>query len=211
MKLLIVVLCLAACGSSPPPATRYYQLALPAGTQAQAAEQLGALVIEPLTAEGAYDDERMVYRSSPYRLDYYDYHRWGAAPGPLVTTYLQQVLRKSGRFKSVVTDDSSDEHALTLSGRILAIEEVDTSKKKWNGHIALELSARDASGKVVWTQHFDETAPMPVQSPEGLAAAVTAAMQRIAGQIAPQLGEIAERQVHARQRTVWRDSTSSKR
>lgn len=209
MKTLILAFVLTACGGKPPPPTRYYQLALPAKTE-QPAQDLGALVIEPFNAEGAYDDERMVYRSSPYRLDYYDYHRWGAPPGQLVASYLEQVLRKSGKFKSVAAD-SGEDNALTLTGRVLALEEVDTSKTTWTGRIALELSARDPSGKVVWTQHFDESVAMPVQSPEGLAAAISSAMQRIAGRIAPQLGEIAERQVHGRQRTVWRDGTSSRR
>ena len=191
MRALLVVL-LIGCGGKPPPPTRYYELALPAQTSQMSSA--GSIVIEPFTAEGAYDDERMVYRSSPYRLDYYDYHRWGAPPGQLVASYLEQTLRKSGRFKTVATD-SGEDNAIVLSGRVLALEEVDTSKTKWTGHIALELTARDASGKVVWTQQFDESMPMPVQSPEGLAQAVTAAMQRIAGRIAPTLGELAERQV----------------
>lgn len=190
MRALLVVL-LIGCGGKPPPPTRYYELALPAQTSQMSSA--GSIVIEPFTAEGAYDDERMVYRSSPYRLDYYDYHRWGAPPGQLVASYLEQTLRKSGRFKTVATD-SGEDNAIVLSGRVLALEEVDTSKTKWTGHIALELTARDASGKVVWTQQFDESVPMPVQSPEGLAQAVTAAMQRIAGRIAPTLGELAERQ-----------------
>jgi uncharacterized lipoprotein YmbA len=199
-----------ACGGKPPPPTRYYQLAPPAQPAAPDAQARGALVIEPFTAEGAYDDERMVYRASPYRLDYYDYHRWGAPPGQLLASYLEQALRKTGRFHTVAAD-SGEDGALTLSGRVIAIEEVDTAKTKWVGRVALELSVRDASGKVVWTGQFDESVPMPVQSPEGLAHAVTAAMQQIATRVAPQLGQLAERQGGARQRTVWRDGTSRAR
>jgi hypothetical protein len=33
---------------------------------------------------------------------------------------------------------------------------------------------------VLWSQRYDESEPMPAQSPEGLARALTAAMQRIA-------------------------------
>ncbi len=173
-----------SCGGKPPPPTRFYEL--PAPTAATTADA-PTLVIEPLVAEGAYDDERMVYRASPYRLDYYDYHRWGAPPGQLVASYLEHALQ--GSFHTVATPD---DRSLVLGGRITALEEVDASKTKWVGHVALELALRDASGKVVWTGQFDESVPMPTQSPEGLARAITTAMQRIAQHVAPKL-EVAVR------------------
>ena len=38
-------------------------------------------MLESLETEAGYDDERIVYRTTPYRLDYYQYHRWSAPPG----------------------------------------------------------------------------------------------------------------------------------
>lgn len=184
-----LVVVLAACGGKPPPATRYYQLAPPQAqspppAHAQHAEPRATLVIEPLVAEGVYDDDRIVYRSSPYRLDYYDYHRWGAPIGQMIASYLQGAL--ADRFRVVPAE--TDDRAVILGGRVVAIEEVDVSKQAWVGRVALELSARDATGKVVWTGHYDESVPMSVQSPEGLAQAVTAAMQKIAASIKEDYG-----------------------
>lgn len=201
-RIAIVFLLLCSCGGKAPPPTRYYQLALPAGAPTEATGQ-GTLVVEPFQTDGAYDDDRIVYRSGPYRLDYYDYHRWTSAPGTMLSNYLAQVLRKSGRFRTV-GGEGSDDNALVLGGRVLAIEEVDTSPKHWTGRLVLELTAKDPSGKVVWSDHFEETVPMPVQSPEGLAHAMSAAMQKIATRITPQLGTLADREGRERSRTVRR-------
>ena len=91
MRLLRVwsLLCLGvgvACGGKVPD-IRYYELDVraPAGSGARAAATaLPVLAVEPFAADTAYDDNRMVYRESSVRLDYYYYHRWSAPPGTLI-------------------------------------------------------------------------------------------------------------------------------
>ena len=77
MKTLVLVFGLAGCAGKVPE-TRYYQLASPPRAP-NTGDQI--LVVEPLVTDAAYDDDRIVYRISPYRLDYYQYHRWTGAPG----------------------------------------------------------------------------------------------------------------------------------
>ncbi|HLL20984.1 MAG TPA: ABC-type transport auxiliary lipoprotein family protein [Kofleriaceae bacterium] len=179
---------LAACANKIPE-TRYYQLAAPT-TKAQPGSIV--LVVEPLSTEGAYDDERIVYRTNPYRLDYYQYHRWSAPPGVLIGNYLEQAFEKSGRFRAVVRE-ANVSAAVSLGGRIVAIEEVDQSKQRWIGRIVLELSLTDThTGEIVWTEQFEETELMTTQHPEGLARALSNAMERIAKRAGPQIAEHAE-------------------
>jgi uncharacterized lipoprotein YmbA len=104
-RLYALVLVAAACGGKAVE-TRFYQLAAtahpkgtgsPDGSLAHGPPGDGpGLVLEPLSTDGAYDDERMVYRTSPYRLDYYQYHRWSSAPGTMVGNYLEQALAHTG-------------------------------------------------------------------------------------------------------------------
>jgi uncharacterized lipoprotein YmbA len=94
MKCVLLALAASACALSAcagkVPETRFYQLAAP---KAASSDNAGvALVIESLDTESAYDDERMVYRLTPYRLDYYNYHRWSSAPGALVGNFLEQAF-----------------------------------------------------------------------------------------------------------------------
>ncbi|HSD87305.1 MAG TPA: ABC-type transport auxiliary lipoprotein family protein [Kofleriaceae bacterium] len=178
---------LAACAGKVPE-TRYYQLA----TQHVEPSDDGSgvtLVVEPLETESAYDDDRIVYRLTPYRLDYYDYHRWSAAPGTLIGNFLEQAFEASGRFRTVTREATSDA-PVTLGGRVIALEEVDTSKTQWVGHVVVELTlTENATGKVVWSQQYEETEPLPKQSPEGLAEALSKALERIAARALPVISD----------------------
>lgn len=114
-----------------------------------------------------------MYRVTPYRLDYYNYHRWSSPPGTMVSNYLQDAFSRSGRFRAV-TLEASDSVAVVLGGRVIAIEEVDQSKTSWLGRVAVELTLTDTvTNKILWSQRFDETEPVHEQTPEGLARALS--------------------------------------
>lgn len=182
-NVLVLVPVLAACGSAPP-ATRYYHLAAP--QQHKPSGKL-VLVLEPLTTDAAYDDERIVYRTSPYRLDYYDYHRWSAAPGVLVGNFLEEALERGGHVRAVRRELTTDADAI-LSGRIAAIEEVDVSKQQWEARIVIELNLSDvASGETLWSEQYEEREPLRDQSPEGLARALSSALSRIVAEAGPEI------------------------
>lgn len=186
---LLVLLALAACAGKLPP-TRHYALAPVTGAAVAATGDV-VLVLEPFTTEPAYDDERIVYRPSPYRLDYYNYHRWSASPGTLVGNYLEQALERTGRFRAVVRE-LSPQAPVVLGGRVVAIEEIDTSRTRWVGRIVVELTLTEPrTGAVLWTEQFDETEPLTTQTPDGLARALSVALARIAARTAPRVDELA--------------------
>src|SRR5690606_23752573 len=144
-----------------------------------------ALIVTPLVADAAYDTDRIVYRLSPYRLDYYEYHRWAASPGLLLANYLRAAYARAGLFRVVTAERQSESHAL-LTGRVTALEEVDDSPERGHAHVALELSLRDAeSGAHLWSATYERRDPMPERSPEGLARALSGAIARIVADSAP--------------------------
>jgi len=196
VKPLALTLAIAACGGSVP-ATRYYQLASPP-VSAHRSGDGAAIAVEPLVADGAYGDQRIVYRVDPVRLDYYDYHRWSTAPGAMIGGYLAQALASTGEF-SAVTRDATSATAVVLGGRVLALEEIDVDSHHWVGHVAIELTLRDAStGAIVWARSFDEREPEAAQSPEGLARAAGVAMRRIVEASVSDLAQFANREAQAR-------------
>ena len=87
--------------------------------------------------------------------------------------------------------EQTDRRAVVLGGRVVAIEEVDIDPKhSGSAAIALELTLTDPkTGKVVWAQQYEETEPLPAQNPEGLARAISTALDRIAKRAAPQIVE----------------------
>jgi ABC-type uncharacterized transport system auxiliary subunit len=206
-----IALVLSACGGKLAE-TRYYQLAAPGtsgrlagpgatpGTPGSMPGKLAGdvLVVEPLTTDAGYDDERIVYRTTPFRVDYYQYHRWTSAPGVMVGNYLERALENSGKFRAVVREPTPDA-PLVLSGRVLAIEEVDRSTAAWFARIVLELTLSDArTGEALWTEQREETEPLAQRTPEGLAAALSTAMSRIVARAAPVIADLADRQLRVR-------------
>lgn len=192
--LVLGVVATAACGGKLPE-TRYYLLAAP---PAKHAGGDNVIVLESPTTDAAYDDDRIVYRTTPFRLDYYQYHRWSSPPGTMIGNYLEQALETSGKFRAVVRDQTPDA-TVVLTGRVVAIEEVDRSKTQWDGRIVLELILTDSrTGEALWTDQLEETEPLKQQTPEGLAAALSTAMTRIAARVVPEISAITERQAQLR-------------
>jgi ABC-type uncharacterized transport system auxiliary subunit len=194
--LVLVILVLAAGCGGKIPETRFYQLAPPSPTASAKGDTV--LVLETLQTDAAYDDERIVYRTNPYRLDYYNYHRWSAAPGTLIGNYLETAFERTGQFRAVVRELAPNA-SVVLGGRVVAIEEVDTAKQ-WIGRVVVELSLTDArTGESLWTEQLEETEPLATQSPEGLAKALSIAMGRIAARAAPVVANLSEQQaaIHA--------------
>ncbi len=185
-----LLLLLAGCGGRMPE-TRYYDL--PSAARGHAGDG-PVLAVEPLEVDEPYDDDRMVYRENPYRVDYYHYHRWSASPGALVSRHLERALAASGRFAGVLRDQDARGVSFILGGRLLALEEVDLSKRRWVARVALELALRDAtSGDVVWTRRVELSEPVARQSPEGVARALSRALDRVARRLAPELNAVAAR------------------
>jgi uncharacterized lipoprotein YmbA len=167
---------LAACASTPE--THFYRLAAP--TLVLARQPIaGVLYVESLEADAIFSDERIVYRTSPYKLDYYNYHRWTSPPAVHLTDYLRDAYARSGLFSRVVTTSTPPPDAV-LSGRVTGFEEVDESTTSWRGRLELELTLSDArSDAILWNQRFSESERIPERTPEGLAVALSTAMGRI--------------------------------
>lgn len=207
-RLASLVLCIAACAGKTPD-TRFYQLATPG----QVAAKNGAgttLAIEPLDTDPAYDDERIVYRLTPYRLDYYNYHRWSSAPGTLIADFLERSFESSGHFRTVTRDGNYA--PVTLGGRVVAIEEVDRSKTAWVGRVVVELRLTDtATGNVLWTEQYEELEPVAQQTPEGLAAALSIALRRISDKALPIVSSIAVQTAQAKEESSKTTASRSAR
>lgn len=187
--LLVVVLLLlgVGCGSTPKD-IRYYQVVAPEKTAGQGDVVIG---VEPFYADGPYADQRMVYRESEYRVDYYYYHRWSAPPALMVSEYLRTSLQSTGQFKTVLSGFTADAVAM-VGGRIIAFEEVDASDE-WRAHVILDLYLRDTqSGELVWSKKVKEEEVADEKSPEGIAKAMSLALGRLTEQVAPEISEAAE-------------------
>jgi ABC-type uncharacterized transport system auxiliary subunit len=168
----------SGCGSTPKE-IKHYRLDLAPSQAEVPAGDKPVLGIESFTTDAAYDEPQIVYRTSPYQLNYYYYHRWAATPGLLLTDALRRGYAATGRFGSV-TAGQMGRSDLILSGHIAAIEEVDVSEERWLARVVLELRLRDArTGDLLWSEVVEEQEPLEERTPAGLAEAMSSAVTRI--------------------------------
>jgi ABC-type uncharacterized transport system auxiliary subunit len=177
--LLALAVLSVACGS--PQQIRHYQPQVATQQVASANKPPSEVIlaVEDFSAGTAYDEQRIVYRADAYKFDYYHFHRWAAPAGQLVSDALREVYRDTGAFKAVVSSYATRADVV-LSGRVIALEEVDKSKKEWLGRVHLGLRLRDAkTGELLWSETLRIDEPMKEQDPDGLAAAVSRALTSV--------------------------------
>mgnify|MGYP006289388033 CR=1 FL=1 len=177
--LLACALLCVACGS--PQQIRHYQPEV----VTQQIESVNkppsrvVLAVEDFSAGTAYDEQRIVYRAADYKFDYYHFHRWAAPTGQLVSDALREVYRETGAFKAVVSSYATRADVV-LSGRVIALEEIDRAKDEWLGRIHLNMRLRDAkTGELLWSETLRVEEPMKGQNPDGLAAAISRGLTSI--------------------------------
>lgn len=145
----LLVLGVSACGSAP--RTYHYTVNfVPAasGSATLARSQVG--VAQP-RASHLLRQDRIVYFTSDKEMDFYQYHRWAEPPVFMVQSMLIRQLRAAGLFDNIVPYRAQKGLDYVLQGRLLAMEEVDTTAEV-TARFALELElVRDEDKHVVWT------------------------------------------------------------
>jgi ABC-type uncharacterized transport system auxiliary subunit len=161
---LAVVLGGCALGRATP-AMRYYTLAVPGVPPAPLP---APVVVGTFTADDAYGTGRLAYRTSPYRLDYYVYHRWAADPRRMVAAAARDYLERA---------TARDGAPLELTGHVRRLEEVD-APEGCEGALAVDVRLA-AAGRVVLARPYAETERADACRPEAVVAALSRALGRI--------------------------------
>ncbi len=150
--ILIIILCLIqGCISSP--VKRYYQLHMEAVESLPKIDKI--LLVEAVEVDKVYNDYQVVYRLSPYELNYYSYEFWIKKPGLLMHDAIVDYLSRSGSFKNVITKFSEGEPGLLLKAKINKIEEYDR-KDAWFAHLSMEIIIKTLkTGERILVHNFD--------------------------------------------------------
>jgi len=177
-----------SCGRVPD--TSYYTIA-PHSSHSQVAKQSYSdhrridliLGVERFTAEAVLDDDRIIYRESPYEINYYNYRRWAAPPRMLVTDKIVGQLLANGAFRNVKAYPSAGRVDYVLGGRILAFEEWDRDDK-WVGKVAFTAQLREVrSGRLVWTGEFEQETPARKKLPIAVVEAISTSLEKCVAEL----------------------------
>lgn len=169
---------LSSCGGVPE--TFYYTLAFDdsATLNDGHAPLPFTLGVEKFQSDVIYDDDRIIYRDSPYEVKYYFYRRWVAPPRHLVTDKVVSYLSASGLFEKVTTYPTAGEVKYVLNGRLLAFEEWD-EQNNWYGKVAIKASLYEpATQRVIWSGKFENLQPVSKKIPTAVVEALSLSMKK---------------------------------
>ena len=159
---VLLILCLAGCMSSP--ARKYYQLHL-AEAEGLISKTINKnVLIEPIDIDDLYDDYRIVYRLSPFELNYYSYEFWADKPAKLIRDSIVHYLMKNNVFQQVTQEISRGEPDILWKSKVHSIEEVDT-QDVWYARLAMEVELVDFKSKErLYFYQFDRQEKLATKS-----------------------------------------------
>lgn len=179
----------AGCSlTKPQPAIHYYALAVPLPAPAPNTGK-ASLVIRPLTARDPYDQERLVYRTSPYAFDLYQSHRWASSPAEQVSHWTYRYLQATRLFSQVfpTTDSTAD---VVLGGVIRQCEELDHDTT-WEAALSIDFwLTRGDERSPFWFRSYSATTPASRRNPEAIAEAMSQGLADILRQLTTDLAPI---------------------
>ena len=181
-----VILAGSGCGK-PPMLVNQYILEYPAPVAPGKPKIPAELKVELFSVAQTFNTHSMVYQPRPYQSQSYNYSRWRANPGYLVTDYLIRDLRESGLFKAVFGPDSGGKHRFKLEGGVVEFQELDTTGA-WQASLALTVTLLDTDKeelpqRVVFQKNYRVLEPLPEKTPQGLAQGMSRAMEQVSARI----------------------------
>jgi len=170
---------LVGCGGVPP--TYYYRIDYELSnspTQNNGAIPI-TIGIAQFSTDLLYETDKIVYRNSPYEVQFYHYRRWVAPPKKIVTEKIYEQFRASGAFQRVVRIPSTFKMDYLLKGRILEFEELDEGVS-WYGVVSLEFQLQDPeTSEIVWERVISERTPALKKEPAEVVKAISESFYKV--------------------------------
>lgn len=173
-KLAVCVAAVAVlwgCMSSP--VRRFYQIQL-TGNWAEGLQPIQrTLRVDPVSVDDLYDDFRILYRVSPFEVNFYSYGFWADKPGKLVGDAISHYLAGHNLFAGVTRTVTGPDPDIVLKARIHVIEEIDEADF-WHGRLAMSLEFLEfPSDLALHTHTFDRTEKLPAKDVAHLPAVIS--------------------------------------
>lgn len=173
------LLLLSACASTTTE-VRYFRVAVPPPPPSAAAALPVTLGIARLAAPEPYREERIIYRASPYRVQYYAGDRWESPPAEMVGQVLLEQFAGSGLFRRVIPWRRG-EADYRLEARLRRFEELDEGDG-WFGLVELEYEVADGGGRSLLREVSRQRVRAETRTVEGVVEALSRGLQASLGE-----------------------------
>ena len=169
-----------ACGAGPE--IRYFRVAYPLPAAAVNSPLPLTLGIAHLTAPEPYHEERIIYQTSPYQVQFYPHDRWDSPPVDMVNDRLFELFAASGEFQRVVRWRWGEAPVYRLEPRLRRFEEVD-EQDGWYGLVELEYELLDPDGRSLLRQVASQRIRAGARNPEGTVEALSRALRAVLDEV----------------------------
>lgn len=177
------------CGASRPE-VRHYTLSVPPPAPSATEAATKTLQVRHLLARAPYDQQLMVYRSTPYRVAFYNYHQWASSPGEQVAEWTLRYLRQSGLFAQVMAAPGTSGE-LVLGGVIRDFEEVD-GDGAWEAVLGVDFYLTKGDQQPpLWSKSFQVRRAAARRNPEAIAEAMSQNLEQVLKQVTQDLAPFA--------------------
>lgn len=154
MGLLLIVL---ACGT--PPKKEFYLISYDPPKLVNRRSETPypfTLRVKKFDIEKVYGKSNIVYRESPFKLEYYGFRHWAVRPADMLTDLILAHATDIKIVEAVVRRlDEAGSPDYELTGLIDAIEEFD-SDERWFAHLSIRYQLKRLSDeKIIYTRVFD--------------------------------------------------------
>ncbi len=171
LTLILPILLLAGCMSVP--SKRYFQILIEETDGRSVPTIEKTLYLEPVRVDPLYDDTRIVYRVSPFEIQYYSYGYWAKRPDALFREAMAGFFAKRNAFHRVTMDVLQGDPEILLRSNIRILEEID-NPDVWYGRLAMTLEFLDfKSGQSLLLINFDRKSQLLEKKVRALPAALS--------------------------------------
>jgi uncharacterized lipoprotein YmbA len=192
---LFLVTILAGCGLGGKPSylIKQYVIEYPSPRAEGLAQGNELLKVERFSVAREYDTQAMIYRDGPFQRGVDPYNRWRVNPGDMVTDHLLRDLRKAGLFKAVFSYNDNEVTRYLLEGQVIEFlesREKEGLKAVLGLNVTLQdLTKREIPERIVFQRNYRSVEPLETVTYEGLAQAMSNAMEKISGQLMTDLSK----------------------
>jgi len=170
-----MMLLLAACVTVPE--IRYFRVEYPLPQPGVNSPLPVTLGIARVAAPEPYHEERIIYRASPYQVEFYSRDRWESPPVEMVEDRVIEHFAASGRFQRVIVWRRGEPTDYRVETRLRRFEEVDESDG-WYGLVELEYEVLDRGGRSLLRDVVTTRVQSGTRNIEGIVEALSKALQR---------------------------------
>ena len=182
-------LVLAGCGSVRYPTTYVLNFPPPAPQPTASDSALGPVAIREFQCPEYLCEGRIVYRSSPEEVAFYEYHRWATNPREAITQHVVEALRAQSLFRSVALHERGSEAAYVMSGNVERLEEVDQGR---DVRVVCTISAQlldTRTRSVVWSHSASETVQVEKRDIRGVVSSLSSAARTATDRLLKSMAE----------------------